>query len=84
MSLFVALILAQAASAAPAAQPAKAPAPVQEATAKIECRMITEPGSRIPNRVCRLDKEWEALAQDAQDDMRSSRNQRAIGLNPGN
>jgi hypothetical protein len=42
--------------------------------------MITEPGSRIPNRVCRLDKEWEALAKDAQDDVASSRNGRGVGV----
>jgi hypothetical protein len=81
MSLFVALILAQAANAAAPAQAAKAPATPQQPTAKVECRMVADPGSRIPNRVCRLDKEWEALAQDAQDDLRSSRNSR-IGSVP--
>ena len=36
--------------------------------------MIAEAGTRIPTRICRLDKEWELLAKDAQDDMRTSRN----------
>ena len=33
-------------------------------------------GSRIPTKVCRLDKEWELLARDAQDDLRDSRSSR--------
>jgi hypothetical protein len=73
------LAAAPTAAAAPAATPAAGKAP----TAKVECRMISEPGSRIPNRVCRLDKEWDLLADDAQNDLRSSRNARGIGNNPG-
>jgi len=74
-----ALILAQAATAVPAMPPAAAPG--QKPTAKVECRMITELGSRIPTRICRLDKEWELLAKDAQDDLRNSRN-KSFGMNP--
>ncbi|HEX6072602.1 MAG TPA: hypothetical protein VFY95_06320 [Sphingomicrobium sp.] len=69
-------------AAAPAAQPNPAPATGQAPTAKVECRMVQEPGSRIPTRICRLDKEWEALAKDAQDDLRSSRNSRGVAVNP--
>ena len=68
-------MLAQAAGTP--ATPAKAQTP----TAKVECRMVADPGSRIPNRVCRLDKEWEALSKDAQDDLRSSRNSRTVAPN---
>ncbi|HET9812671.1 MAG TPA: hypothetical protein VFP57_03305, partial [Sphingomicrobium sp.] len=63
-------------AATPTATPAAAPAAGQQATAKVECRMIAEPGSRIPTRICRLDKEWELLAKDAQDDLQRSANQR--------
>ena len=69
--LITALMIAQAATAAPAA-PVQANGPTP--TAKVECRMIQETGSRIPTKVCRLDKEWELLAKDAQDDLRTSRN----------
>ena len=71
--LITALMLAQAAAPAAAAPP-----PAQgQPTAKVECRMVQEAGSRIPSKVCRLDKEWELLSKDAQDDMRSSRNSRS-------
>jgi hypothetical protein len=74
------LLLAQAAAAPPNSQTARAQG--QTPTAKVECRMVQEPGSRIPVRICRLDKEWEALAKDAQDDLRSSRNSRGVAVNP--
>ena len=75
--LITALMFAQAAAAAAAPAPAQGQTP----TAKVECRLIQEVGSRIPERVCRLDKEWEMLAKDAQDDLNRSANQRR---NPGN
>ena len=74
--LISALMLAQAATAATPA-PAQGRAP----TAKVECRLIQEAGSRIPTRVCRLDQDWELLAKDVQDDLNRSANQR---VNPGN
>lgn len=80
--LIAALILAQATASVPA-NTTPAPAAGQKPTAKVECRMIEETGSRISKRICRLDKEWELLAQDAQDDLRNSRN-RTLGSNPGN
>jgi len=78
MMMLAAMLLVQA-----AASPQQNPAPSKEQlpTAKVECRMIKETGSRIPTRVCRLDKEWELLAKDAQDDLRSSRN-KSFGMNP--
>jgi hypothetical protein len=74
------LVLATAQAATAQATPAAANP--QAPTAKVECRMVQEPGSRIPTRICRLDKEWEALAKDAQDDLRSSRNSRGVAVNP--
>jgi hypothetical protein len=74
--LITALMLAQATTAA-----APVPAQGQAPTAKVECRMIQETGSRISTKVCRLDKEWELLAKDAQEDMNRSVNRRS---NPGN
>lgn len=76
--LVTALMLAQAATATQAT-PVQAKA--QQPTAKIECRMIQEVGSRIPTKVCRLDREWELLAKDTQDDLNRSTNRRS---NPGN
>jgi hypothetical protein len=69
-TLFILAAAQATAQSVPAA--ANAPAP----TAKIECRMVQEPGSRIPTRICRLEKEWELLAKDVQDDLKSSRNSR--------
>ena len=74
MMFTTALIFAQAAAAASNAIPAVGSTTAQTPTAKVECRMIAEAGTRIPARICRLDKEWELLAKDAQEDMRTSRN----------
>ena len=76
--LVTALMLAQAAAAAPAT-PAESKR--QTPIAKVECRMVQEAGSRIPTKVCRLDKEWELLSKDAQDDVKRSANQRSIPTN---
>ena len=74
--LITALMISQATSAS-ATVPAHCTAP----TAKVECRMFQETGSRLSSKVCRLDKEWELLAKDAQEDMNRSVNRRS---NPGN
>ena len=77
MMMFVAaLMFAQAAAPTPAR-------PAQKPTAKVECRLEREVGSRIPTKVCRLDKEWELLARDAQDDLRNSRNSHGAGMTSG-
>ena len=79
--LFTALMLAQA-TAATQSTPVQAKG--QTPTAKVECRMIQDVGSRIPTRVCRLDKEWELLAKDTQDDLNRSANRRTnAGNSPG-
>ena len=77
--MFVSLYLLAVAPVA-ATQAAPTADGPHSATAKIECRMVQEPGSRIPTKVCRLDKEWDALAKDAQADMNSSRN-KSLGAN---
>jgi hypothetical protein len=64
------------------AQPAPTPAADQKPADKMECRNITEPGSRIPSRVCRLHSEWEQMAKATQDDVNSTRNGRGVGINP--
>ena len=63
-------------AAAPAAQ--ATPAAANLPRDKVECRRIMEGHSRIPVRVCRLSKEWELLAEDAQKDLQTSRNQRSV------
>ena len=68
--------------AAQAAQPTPAQPASQKVAAKMECRNVTEPGSRIPERVCKPHEEWEALAKATQDDLASSRN-RGVGQNSG-
>jgi hypothetical protein len=76
--MFVALMLL---TAAQISQPAPV-TPTDQRPAKMECRNITEPGSRIPSRVCKLHDEWEAMAKAAQDDVRNTRNQRETAVNP--
>jgi hypothetical protein len=75
--MITALLMLAAAPSQVLATPASSTTP----TDKVECRMIQEATSRIPNRVCRLSREWELLAQDAQEDLRSSRNQRSVVRN---
>lgn len=77
--MFASLLLL---AAAQAAAPAPAPAADQNSAAKMECRNVTEPGSRIPSRVCKPHGEWEAMAKAAEQDMRNSRNQHGEGYNP--
>lgn len=74
MLLLTTLMFAQAAAATPASAPTAGTTTEMAPTAKVECRMVAEAGTRIPSRICRLDKEWELLAKDAQEDMRTSRN----------
>jgi len=78
--MFVTLLLL---SAAQSAQPNAAPAPEQKPAIKMECRNITEPGSRIPERVCKSPDEWAQLAKETQDDLNSARTRRGAGaINP--
>jgi hypothetical protein len=70
------LLIAQAAQgqAAPAAKASTAPD-------KEVCRREAELGSRIANRVCRTQAEWEEIARQTQADLESSRNDRQIAPN---
>lgn len=59
------------------AQAAPAPATVTKpAEDKVMCRMIQEAYSRIPSRICRKRSEWDRMAKETEDDIRSSRNDR--------
>jgi hypothetical protein len=51
----------------------------QSADDKIVCKLTTEAGTKIPQRVCRTQGDWEKISKDAQDDIKSSRNQRSCG-----
>ncbi|HET9812624.1 MAG TPA: hypothetical protein VFP57_03070 [Sphingomicrobium sp.] len=63
-------LLAQSASAATVnAGPVR-----QSADDKIVCKLSTEAGTKIPQRICRTAAEWEKISKDAQEDMHSSRN----------
>ena len=76
--LLVSMLLAVAAPAG-----ASAPA-VQKATAspdKVVCRSETEVGSRIPQRVCRTQAEWDEIYRQTQEDLANSRNDRTIAPN---
>lgn len=68
--MIVVSMLLAGAQAAPVAQPA---APAVD---KVMCRMIQEPNSRIPLRICRKKSEWEQIEREVQESLRSSRNQR--------
>lgn len=46
---------------------------------KVVCKLITQGDSRIPTRVCRTELQWEEMARENEQDVRSSRNQRSCG-----
>lgn len=46
---------------------------------KVMCRLMQEPSSRIPLRVCRKNSEWEQMEREVQEELRSSRNNRTSG-----
>lgn len=78
--MFIALMLF---SAIQSAQPSPPPSSNQKPAIKMECRNITEPGSRIPERVCKSPDEWAQLAKETQDDLSSARTRRGAGaINP--
>jgi hypothetical protein len=78
--MFVTLLLL---SAAQSAQPSTPPPSDQKPAIKMECRNITVPGSRIPERVCKSPDEWAQLAKETQDDLSSARTRRGAGaINP--
>lgn len=74
--------LAQAA-ALPAPAPARAsaakPAPLylmDKEEGKVVCRRVADTNSRIPFRVCRTELQWEIMARENQEDLRTSRHKR--------
>jgi hypothetical protein len=72
------LLLAVAPAASPNSKPDVGPA-----EDKVVCRSIQQAYSRIPERACKKQSEWAQMEKDAQNDWRSSRNQRGEGANPG-
>ena len=72
MVTFMVLLAAQAAAAAP---PAKANPPAE----KMKCQLIYQANSRIPDRLCLTQAEWDKMADANKDDLASSRNARSSG-----
>jgi hypothetical protein len=78
LSLLVLLAPAAAASA-PASAPAAKPAPrylMAKEEGKVVCRRVTEAHTRIATRICRTELQWEEIARQNQEDLRSSRHKR--------
>jgi len=65
-----------------ATQPAAAtpPATVKPGAEKMKCQLIYQARSRIPDRLCLTQSEWDKIAKENSDDLASSRNQRSAGL----
>lgn len=78
--MFSTLILIAAAQAATQAAPQAATATEPKADKQV-CRLEHEVYSRIPRRICRPQSEWEQMAKETEDDLRSSRNDRGIAPN---
>ena len=68
------------AAQAPATPPPDA-AKKASTSEKIVCRSETEVGSRIPNRVCRTEAEWDEIYKQTQADLSNSRNDRTVAPN---
>ena len=66
------LLAAQAAlqSAPPAAKPA---------AEKLKCQLVYQARSRIPDKLCMTQAEWDKMAEENGDDLASSRNARSGG-----
>jgi hypothetical protein len=74
------LLVLLAPAAAAASPPTTPPKYVMDADeGKVVCKLITEGDSRIPNRICRTELQWEQMSRENEQDMRSSRNQRSCG-----
>lgn len=75
----LALLTPAAAAWAPASASTNRPAPIYlmaHEEGKVVCRRVTEAHSRIPVRVCRTELQWEVMARENQEDLRSSRHKR--------
>jgi len=68
-------ILLLAAQASVPAGPATAKPPAE----KMKCQLIYQARSRIPDRLCLTQAEWDKIAKANQDDMASTRNARSDG-----
>lgn len=79
MSAFSLAMLFALAAGPSANAPAKQPEVMGDP--KVVCRLVTEPGSRIPLRVCRTQGDWDRMAKENQDDWRNSRNSRQVACN---
>ena len=64
------LVAAQAAAAPPIAKPA---------AEKKKCQLIYQARSRIPDKLCLTQAEWDKMADANRDDWTSSRNARSSG-----
>ena len=81
MSMLVSLLLVQAAAAAPAAVTEVAAVPPDDA--KVVCKTISEPGSRLGGkRICATKKEWRRMNKEAEDLAKSYQNSQS--KQPGN
>jgi hypothetical protein len=72
------LLIAAEAPSTPPPDAAAKKAPTPE---KVVCRSETEVGSRIPQRVCRTQAEWDEIYKQTQEDLANSRNDRTIAPN---
>jgi hypothetical protein len=72
----IAAALLLAAQAAAAATP---PAAAKPAAEKMRCQLIYQARSRIPDRLCLTQSEWDKIAKENNDDLASSRNARSSG-----
>lgn len=75
----LALLMPAATASVPSSVSANKPAPIYmmaKEEGKVVCRRVTEAHSRIPVRVCRTEIQWEQIARENQDDLRSSRHRR--------
>ena len=67
------LLTAQAAAPAPAAT-------AKPAAQKMRCQLVYQARSRIPDKLCLTQAEWDKIADANRDDWEGSRNQRSSGL----
>lgn len=75
----LALLAPATAAWAPASASTGRPAPtylMAKEEGMVVCRSVTEAHSRIPFRVCRTELQWEGIARENQEDLRSSRHKR--------
>jgi len=72
--MITAMLLLAAQASVPAG-PATAKPPAE----KMKCQLIYQARSRIPDKLCLTQAEWDKMAAANQDDWTSSRNQRSAG-----